>query len=371
MKNKSESIDIIITKFIQGLATHDEVRDLEAWMNADKDHPEIFHQWADLWARTGIADPNFKYHQEGAWERMKTEVDQKSAATEQLKQIRMPRFLRMAAAVILAAGLTWLATSRYYGSSQQMGELAEITTPLGSRTHIILPDSSEAWLNAGTTLRYNPNFSQKTREVSLEGEAFFKVVPDPKRIFVVTTSDITVRVFGTSFNVKSYPEEGIIETTLLEGRISLVKNSDKPVRMQKQVYLEPNQKAAFIRKEGRIPLSAIVRENGEQSGQIYKSGNILIYNQVDGEKISSWRTGQLVIETESLIDLSTKLERKYDVEFIFENDDAKSFKFSGILEDESIEQVLYAMQLTSPISYRIDGKKVYLDTLPGIPQLEK
>jgi transmembrane sensor len=360
-----ESIELLIVRNLLGSSDEKELKELLDWVSLNENNRTEFQEWLELWGKTEIAGPDFEVKQKAAWTRLHSEIDKKSRTTKTRKGIYLSGLLKVAAAVILTAGITWI-TSQYYQNSRPVRqEITTVFTPLGSRSYVVLPDSSEVWLNAGTTLKYNPSFSPRSRKVYLDGEAYFHVTEDQKRVFEVTTSDVTVRVYGTSFNVKSYKEEGIIETTLIEGKISLAKNSDEPLRKQRQVYLEPNQKATFIKKEGRIALAEIVKERTNEPEQILKSGNILIFNEVDGEKISSWKTGQLVIETESLIDLSTKLARKYDVDFVFENDALKKFKFSGILEDESLEQVLYAMQLTAPIRYRIDGKRVYLNALPG------
>ncbi len=365
MKENPESIEILIVRHLRGESDENEIRELMEWVSLNEENRLAFLEWMEVWGKTAIAGPDFEIKQKAAWSRILSEVETERVVTKTRKGINLSGLLRIAAAVILTAGITWLANQQFQKTTPYKEELTTVYTPKGSRTHVVLPDSSEAWLNAGTTLKYNASFSPKSRKVYLDGEAYFHVTEDQKRIFEVATSDVTVRVYGTTFNIKSYKEEGVIETTLIEGEISLAKNSDEPLRKQRQVYLEPNQKATFIKKEGRIALAGIVKENSKASDQILKSGNILIFNEVDGDKISSWKTGQLVIETESLIDLSTKLARKYDVDFIFENDAIKKFKFSGILEDESLEQVMFAMQLTAPIIYRIEGKRVYLDALPG------
>lgn len=366
MIENSESIDLLICRFLQGEASEDEVKKLEAWISEKKENRNTYREWAELWGRTELANPDFSKNQNVAWARLSSEVDDLAGAQKKSRKLNVYGLLRIAAMLVVAVGLTWMASHRIYNSAPLEGDKTVVFTPLGSRTHVILPDSSEAWLNAGSKLSYQGNFSHKSRQVYLDGEAFFEVVPDARRMFEVITSDVTVRVFGTSFNVKSYAEEGTIETTLLEGKISLIRNAEKPGRKQKELYLEPQQKATFIKKEGRIALSDVLEEKDEPAEQILKSGNILIFNQVDVEEVSSWKTGQLVINSESLIDLSTELARKYDVKFVFEDEGLKKFKFTGILEDESIEQVLYAMQLTAPIHYRIEGKEVYIKVLPGV-----
>lgn len=366
MKDKAESIELLIIRFLQGEASENDVKILEEWISRDEEHRKLYLEWAELWESTGLAGSDLDKKQDIAWTRLMSEVDKLPAESGKSRSINFPGFLRIAAMLVLVAGLSWVASRKVQTTSPVKSEMTTVHTPLGSRTHVILPDSSEAWLNAGSTLKYPTGLTQKSRQVYLEGEAFFDVVHDQRRMFEVRTSDVTVKVYGTRFNVKSYKEEGTIETTLIEGKVSLVRNTEKPGRKQKQVYLEPKQKATFIKKEGRIALSEIVDVKDSPSEQILKSGNILIFNQVDVEEVASWKTGQLVINSESLIDLSTKLSRKYDVEFVFEDEGLKKFKFSGILEDESLEQVLFAMQLTAPINYSIEGKVVYLKVLPGV-----
>ena len=364
MNQDPSSYDNLILRFIQGSASETEARELEQWINEDPERLQTFRQLADSWSRAALADPAAGPGQQKAWERLRAEMeDQPAAGIRSARKFRIPGYLRIAATILLAAGFAWFASYRYYSAERLPGQMTEVSTPFGSRTHIVLPDSSEAWLNAGTTIRYHADLFQRNRELYLEGEAFFKVKPDPKKVFVVATSDISVRVYGTSFNIKSFPEEGSIETTLIEGSISLARNSALPLRKQRQVYLEPNQKATFIKKEGRIALGEIIDAESVQQDRALKSGNILIYEEVDGDQITSWRTGQLVIESEPLVDLSAKLARKYDIRFVFKDEAAKTIKFSGILEDESLEQVMYAMQLASPITYKIEGKIVFLDVL--------
>jgi ferric-dicitrate binding protein FerR (iron transport regulator) len=362
MNQEPSSFENLILRFIQGTASEDEVRELEKWISEDPDRLQTLRQLADSWSMAELADPAAGLRQQHAWERLKADlVQEPDTGIRPIRKVRMPAFLRIAATILIAAGFTWFVSYRYYKSDRQIGQMIEVSTPFGSRTHMVLPDSSEAWLNAGTTIRYDAHSFQRKRELYLEGEAFFEVKPDPKRMFVVATSDISVRVYGTSFNIKSFPEEGSIETTLIEGRISLARNSDMPLRKQKQVYLEPNQKATFIKKEGRIAFADTMNIESVQDGRTLKPGNILIYDEVDGEQITSWTKGQLVIESEPLIDLSAKLARKYDIRFVFKDEAAKKIKFSGILQDESLEQVMYAMQLASPITYKIEGKVVFLE----------
>jgi ferric-dicitrate binding protein FerR (iron transport regulator) len=119
----------------------------------------------------------------------------------------------------------------------------EIRAPFGARTEIILPDGSAVWLNAGSKIKYMNVFNRDNREIQLNGEAYFKVTKNTDLPFDVKTGDLSIQALGTEFNVKSYDDEDIIETTLVEGKIAIHQG-----RKQKaSVYLEPHQQALYVK----------------------------------------------------------------------------------------------------------------------------
>ena len=125
----------------------------------------------------------------------------------------------------------------------------EVLAQKGSRTRTILPDGSTVWLNAGSKISYKPGLSGTTREVILEGEAYFDIVKRAGRAFIVHTKEIDISVLGTAFNVKSYPNDKTIETTLIRGLVSITRNSGKP---EKPVYLRPHQKFILAINEQQL-----------------------------------------------------------------------------------------------------------------------
>ena len=121
----------------------------------------------------------------------------------------------------------------------------QLIVPYGNRSKVTLSDSTVVWLNAGSRLIYPSKFTGATREVMLEGEAFFEVTKNKKVPFVVKTSMIEVKVFGTQFNVSAFPEDNLIQTVLKEGSVSVHTNNSGI--LGKDVLLEPNQMASFDR----------------------------------------------------------------------------------------------------------------------------
>jgi ferric-dicitrate binding protein FerR (iron transport regulator) len=180
---------------------------------------------------------------------------------------------------------------------------------------------------------------------------------------VVHTSHFDIRVLGTEFNVKSYPEEDNIETTLVEGNIRI--ESDK---YSKPLMLKPRQKLTYLKASHSVTKTDVVKkdepvqkeENSTASEEIREKDEIAIYENVNIEENTSWKDGKLVINNEPLQMLARKLERKYDIVFKFESEALKEYSYSGTLRDFPLEQVLKALELTSPIQYTIDEKTVTL-----------
>ncbi|WP_159103391.1 FecR family protein [Prolixibacter bellariivorans] len=162
---------------------------------------------------------------------------------------------------------------------------------------MVLPDKSVVWLNAGSTLEYPSEFSQQTRHVSLTGEAFFSVTKNKAKPFVVTTANLSVRVLGTKFNLKAYPDDNRTVATLQEGRIA-VRTKDKQQRK-----LLPNQQLTYNNRTSLVQIVKIA------PGDIpdWKNGNLTFTDATLGEVLQTLRRRfNISIETDKSIDLSTE-----------------------------------------------------------------
>jgi ferric-dicitrate binding protein FerR (iron transport regulator) len=237
----------------------------------------------------------------------------------------------------------------------------EITAPYGSKSEIRLPDGTDVMLNAGSVLKYSSDFNLSNRNLSLKGEAYFKVAKNEKIPLIVNAGSINIRAVGTEFNVKAYDEEGTIETTLVKGKVEITSDSSAIDEQGKFVDLVPNQKAIYIKDDE----SFVLEEMKEKTAEIVRPvktvyENILISPKVNVDQVVAWTKGRLILRGENLENLCIELERMYDVKIKFIDEDAKKYRFTGVLLDETLEQVLNAIKLTAPISYSLDGKTVYL-----------
>jgi len=242
--------------------------------------------------------------------------------------------------------------------------ITTIFSPAGQRTEIILPDNSKVLLNSKTTLKYSAAFNTANREIYLDGEAYFDVKKGHLP-FEVRTEAINIRVLGTAFNVKCYSDESIVEATLVRGSM-IVEKLDDESGVSEEIKLKPNQKVVFNKKQA----STAMADEGKASDRAdvikapevktHQTGTLNLVDSYDTQISTGWTNGLLIVEGETLADLSKKIERRYDVSVVFMSERLKNFKYTGTLKEYSLEQVLKALEATSPIDYKVDKNMVYI-----------
>ncbi|MDY8135801.1 FecR family protein [Aquimarina sp. 2201CG5-10] len=208
----------------------------------------------------------------------------------------------------------------------------EITTKQGDRKRVILPDGSVIILNSESSLTYPTEFSDSTRNVVLIGEAFFDVKKDPKRPLIVKTEHLDIKVLGTSFNVKSYPEDENIETTLVTGKVEVIQQTNENL-----VVLQPSQRAVFEKAKKNLKV-----------------------DKVEPNSIIAWKQGKLIFDQTPLKQVVLDLNRKYNKEFVIESDTLFRYKYTGTFDNLSLEEVLKLLKVSSPINYELKNDKVML-----------
>lgn len=212
-----------------------------------------------------------------------------------------------------------------------------IEAPSASKTFITLPDSSTVWLNAKSKLSFDKDFAKANRDLRLEGEAFFDVrksdVP-----FTVQTPVYQVTVLGTAFNINAYKDDVQSVTTLVRGALKIT-YTDKAGKKSEHL-LHPNEKL-------------VAANTG--SGYVFS-----LKKEIDAELETAWKDGWLSVQGESLHDLAKRIERLYDVKIEFQDEGLQRYRYTGRLRQLSLEQVLKALSLTSPVEFTIDEKTVIL-----------
>jgi Fe2+-dicitrate sensor, membrane component len=226
---------------------------------------------------------------------------------------------------------------------KNINRYSEISTKPGSRSKLVLPDGSTVWLNAGSKLAYNSNFAATDRSVHLTGEAFFDVKKTGLP-FIIHTGAIQIKVLGTAFNVKSYPSEKTIETTLIRGIVEIT--MDK--RPEKKFTLYPNEKLVLVNetdeKTNKKPAEDIVPLAVIKPIVLTKDSSIIE---------TSWKDNKLLFQDETFDELAKQMERWYGVSIVFKNNKLKNIRFTGVFEKETIEQALDALHYTAAFDYNL------------------
>lgn len=206
-----------------------------------------------------------------------------------------------------------------------------ISTPRGGKYKVMLPDETEVWLNAMSSIRFPTQFTGKTREVEITGEVYFEVTRNEAQPFWVRTGDQVVKVLGTQFNVKAYSDEEAIRTTLVEGSVVVETAGDK-------VQIEP----------------------GEQVVNQFNAD--VVVETVDTEQAIAWKNGLFQFWDTDLKEIMRQLSRWYDVKITYLNEE-NNISFTGFISrDVTISNVLYMLEEAGDIKFGVDGNQVVVKT---------
>lgn len=243
-----------------------------------------------------------------------------------------PNWWNKIAAILI---IPFIAISIYlYFSRQNPAQEVQKTqyiVPPGQKSNVILADGTSVWLNSGSTLTYFTG-DELNRKVHLEGEAFFDVTKDKEKPFLVETEKYTVKVHGTSFNVKAFKEQATSEIILEEGAISVITTNNKEIK------LKPNQRF-YINEKNKYNLS-----------------------HINPEYYTCWKDNVLRVNNEELQHLIVRLERWYGVSISIPNfEKVKNLRYTLTIKTESCKEMLELMRLVTPFTYTINGEDITIN----------
>lgn len=234
-----------------------------------------------------------------------------------------------AAALLAAAWVGWQTT-------HPAPVLQQLSSSIGGKSRVVLPDGSIVWLNRNTQLHYEKNsFGKQHREITLTGEAFFDIAKSEGIPFVIHAGKIKILVLGTAFNVKAYAGDSAIFTTLVRGKIAVS-------FLEKTVVLRPEEKLTvpITRQATAFQQKHLEKDS---SGQLFEI---------------SWLNNKLAFDNDTFGQLAAKMSQWYGVTFHFESAGLQQLRFSGIIDTESIDEALKMLQLSRPFNFQINGKEV-------------
>lgn len=332
----------ILIRYLDGALPENETSAVEEWLAASAANQRMLEQLyytMQVVKRVRVvqsADP------EKALQRFKTRIH------KQNKKAAIRRTLRMAERAAAVLFLPLLLLSVYMGMhrSRQESRMIEVHTNPGVVSAFRLPDGSQVWLNAGSTLKYPSDFVADRREVELQGQGYFEVARDEKKPFIVQAGpDYAVEVLGTTFDMAAYEDEEAIQTTLVEGSVKLhLRTIDgKPFSRK----LEPNEKAEFERDTRRLAVAT-----------------------VNTEYDTAWKNGEIIFRNHPMEQVLKVLSRHYHVKFRVQDPQVLKSIITAKFKDEQLPQVMEYLRLASSIQYTIHKPSITSDQKLDIPIID-
>lgn len=358
-----ERIWTLLARQFAGEATLKEVQELEYLLAQDPALKRAAGKMLDAWHDRGKSDMQKAL---SSFAKIDAQIQQRgdSATSEPapVYQLSNPSIFKkyriaiaVAASIVLLAGAWFVFFNDNIRKPKEIA-LQEITTPLKSIREIKMPDGSTIWLNEGSKMEYGDEFNDKIREVWLTGEAYFDVAKNKGKPFIIHANKVNVKVLGTAFNIKSYPGEKNVETSLIRGSVQVTVNDDP----SKVYILKPNQKLVVPVSDDTMPdsLSVPVHSNNEVKyttiGKVADNATDTIIAE------TSWIDRKLAFYESSFKELAVQLERRYNVSFVFKDKRKEELVFTGVFYKQTLEQALHALSISDPFNYRIQDSTVYI-----------
>ncbi len=322
-------------KIIENIISHRDVPNSEeflTWVESSEENKKEFVRYKNSWALLQRGSEMDEKHIAEGFNKVKARMNRSANSGIVLT------FMRYAAVILMAlAGGYFLQTLTHSPETS----MNEITVPHGNRSLITLSDGSRVWLTNGSKLVYPDKFQENSREVVLEGEAYFTVAHNEKKPFVVSLGEHRVKVLGTEFSVMAYPGDNKMQVDLVSGKVQMDISTGK------------GNYESFTLK----PLHSVIYD--KTSGKLTQAG-------IPDGFYSYWQKGIYSFKDERFESLATKIERIYGVEVIFEDEGLKQRTFTGTFGiDDNIYTMLEVFKRASarPFEYRMDKKRIYLKTV--------
>lgn len=312
-----EYLKILAKKFLDGTATEEEKKLLHSWYdkNLSSDEPEIIN------SETYGSAEELK---QGIFSRLKKNQSEEQSVIKPLDSglfRRLSIWSASAAAVITIAFFTW---NKLHSIPENV--MQTVHAPFGQTVSIQLSDGSKLWLNSGSTVTFPKTFTKELREITLtNGQAFFDVVHESKRHFIVHTKTLDVTVLGTSFDVKAYDNDGQAKVSVKSGKVGVTLRNN------------PEQPALML-----LPDKQVVVQNKRLAFRI---------NEISAPTIATWKDNRTILEDELLSEVFHALERKYSQHIIIEKENLAEEKVSVTLDNQPLTDVLKVLSFSKKFNF--------------------
>lgn len=316
----------LIAKKLAGYATYSESLQLSRWLESSAKNKQFFQEILNIWDVSGELT-------------QAENIDTNKAFTDVKRRIEAGSYSKRAwfywqkIAAIVAVPLILFSLVSVYtniiNKANKKSEVAynEVFAAFGTRSSLLLSDSTVVWLNSGSSLKYPLSFNDKERKVFLSGEAYFEVESDESKPFIVETATLQVKATGTIFNVQEYEDSDIAEVSLISG-IVVVNESDKVNGNRIITKLQPNQ--------------LLIYNRGTKEKSI---------NTEDVQMLTAWKDGKLIFRNEPLDVVLKRISKLFNVDIELRGEELKSYRYRATFQDESLEEILKLLKISAPLSF--------------------
>ncbi len=333
------TLKYLLPRLFAGKTTQAERDQLSEWMESESADNDTNEEWVN--ASSNLDDDTI----DEIWNNIDSKITKKRILPfRKIFSVRIA-YSSLKVAAMLALIVCGLAGAYLFynldgDKEHDQGQLYTFQVERGQKGSLRLADGTMVYLNSDSKITFDGSYNTQKREINLEGEAFFEVAKNPNKKFIVKCNGVDVEALGTKFNVKAYPSDSTITTTLAEGKVKVSSEAES-------VFLLPNDVASYNIKNRRIVSSTV--------------GDVSVAD--------FWRKGSLVFDSEPLSSIASTIERMYGVTINIKDPKIRNIKFSGTIKNSSLSNVLYVISLTYPITYHIDEDVINIYSSAGKAQI--
>lgn len=304
---------------------------LAEWLAADESHRKEFDLYKKIWEESPLYTDSETFDPDFAWEKVNTANQPNDNFRKYWKNI----LFTISGA---AASLLVIFTLSFIGVFEKSSDMqVRMSADYGSRSEIVLPDGSLVKLNSGSEIVYAYDSKKKMREINFQGEGFFDVSKSKEPFVIKTAGGLNVKVWGTSFNLQAYADDPIIQASLVEGCIELESGDER-------LIMKPGEIAVF----------------DKETNKIKQMKGILSHSY-------GWLDSKLYMEDMPLSLVCRYLERWYDVEIILQPGLGENIHYNGVIQEETVMDVMDALSRLSNIDYHVKGKHISVTSKKELP----
>lgn len=316
----------LIIKYLQGDATQEEQKQVEDFIARSARNKQLFESYRGLLFLT--QKKKVEYNADRAWEKVRVRIlanEDKPVVSEAVLSRPVKKYTIRHYAVTAAAAVVVIVFGLFQFLQNDEPTMTKFASGLTAAEPDVLPDGTVVALNANTTVNFPTEFDKDIREVSIFGEAFFEVKPDPEKPFIIHASGLNIKVLGTSFNVEAYPGSDFVKVTVNTGKVL--------------VYPEGKEES-----NGKQLTAGEIATYSQKSGVIFKGVN-------DDLNVLSWKTGVLTFRETRLAEVFKAFEQQYQKQFIIEDSTILNQRLTARFDNQSLDDALETLSLIFNIKF--------------------